>query len=84
MFSIVELKTRPLDSGTPGIPPVHALLLLLMLLAIPMIPYAFLYLSWRHKQGRASMMFQPSQAKAAFGKMMAWLHMHRHPQLLHH
>jgi hypothetical protein len=84
VFSIVELKTMPLDSGAPGISQAHALLLLLMLFAIPMIPYAFLWLSWRHKQGKASMLLKPSLATAAFGKMMAWVHTHRHPQLVHH
>lgn len=82
MWLIVELKATPLEYGVPGISPMHMLLLLWMILAIPMIPYAFLYASLRETKGSA-----PSSIKAVrkpFTNMIAWLHQHRHPELLHH
>jgi hypothetical protein len=78
VFSIVELKTTALDSGITGVSPTHMLLLFLMMLAISMIPYLFLYVSLRDKQGRASTTTKP------FERMIGWLHVHRHPELLHH
>ncbi len=79
MLSIVELNTRALDSGIPGVSPTHMLLLFLMMLAIPMIPYAFLYHSLRNKQAPI-----PESTTKPFTKMVAWVHAHRHPELLHH
>ena len=53
MFSIVELKTALLDSGIPGISPLHMMLLFLLIAAAPMIPYFFLYRSLRDEEGTA-------------------------------
>jgi hypothetical protein len=86
MFSLIQLKTMTLDAGIPGISPTHMLLIFAMVLAIPMIPYFFLYLSLQDHQAR-----QARASKAPhvahhnpFGKLAAWLHAHRHPALLHH
>ena len=76
MFSIVELKATALDHGIPGVSPAHMLLLVLLMFSVPMIPYLFLYLSLRDQPGRPAM--------SPFGKMIAWVHTHRHPELLHH
>ena len=86
MFSIVELKTATLDYGIPGVSPARMLLIFVMMLSISMIPYLFLYLSLREEQGKASVSFRaPSEVTAKpFGKLIAWMHAHRHPQLLHH
>ena len=78
MLSIIELNTRTLDSGIPGVSPTHMLLLFLMMFAVPMIPYAFLYLSLRDK--RAPL---PESTTKPFSKMAAWMHAHSHP-VLHH
>ena len=78
MLSLVELKATALQQGIPGISPEHMLLLFMMILFIPMIPYAFLYVSLLDK-GRTS------QQKVSFiGKTMAWVHAHRHHELVHH
>ncbi len=82
MFAIFELKTMPLDSGIPGVSPTHLLLVFGMMYAIAMIPYAFLYLSLRDRQGRASL--RPFPTTNPFRKMIAWVHAHQHPELLHH
>lgn len=82
MLSIVELKTATLDYGIPGVSPIYMLLLFLMMLAIPMIPYLFLYLSLGGDKGSASPIVQP--ATNARRKIFAWVHPHRHPDLLHH
>ncbi len=80
MFSIVELKTALLDSGIPGISPLHMMLLFLLLAAAPMIPYFFLYRSLRDEEGTA-----PKAAKTSHfhGFTARWLHWHHHPQPLH-
>lgn len=80
MFSIVELKTTALDNGVPGVSPTHMLLLFLMMLAISMIPYLFLFLSLGNEKGGASKSLRVSP----FRKMSAWVHVHWHPELLHH
>ena len=82
MFSIVELKTATLDSGIPGISSTHMLLLYLMMFSVSMIPYLFLYLSLRDKSGKAPLSSEASTKP--FRKMNAWMHAHRHPELLHH
>lgn len=79
MFSIVELKTAILDYGTPGVSQALLLLLFLMMLAIPMIPYAFLYHAARDKHAGAAAI-KPFPIR----RMFAWVHLHRHPELLHH
>lgn len=80
MFSIVELKTTALDSGIPGVSPTHMLLLFLMTLSIPMIPYLFLFLSLREEKGKAPRPLRTSPIR----RMITWMHAHRHPELLHH
>ena len=85
MFSIVELKTATLDYGTPGISQTLLVLLFLMMLGISMIPYLFLFLSLRENQSRASLLVKASHVtEKPFNKVIAWMHAHRHPQLLHH
>ena len=81
MFSLVELKVATLDYGIPGVSATHMLLIFVMMLAISMIPYFFLFLSLRDRKVRET----PEALTTAthFGKMGAWLHAHRHP-LLHH
>ncbi len=74
MLSIVEFKTTALDHGIPGITATHMLLLFLLMLAVSMIPYLFLFLSLLDQKSR------PSTSR----KMFAWVHWHRHPELLHH
>lgn len=76
MFSIVQLKTASLDAGIPGFSGSGTLLIFLMMFAITMIPYAFLYYSLRDKSKAPKV--------HGFEKMFGWLHLHRHPQLLHH
>lgn len=80
MFSIVELKTAILDYGI-SISPMHMLLMYLLMLLVPMIPYLFLYLSLRDEESSA-----PKAARAARMREFTtrWLHIHRHPELLHH
>ena len=80
MFSIVDLTTRTLDYGIPGISPALAVLLLLLILGLPMIPYVVQYVALREKESRAS----NAVAISPFEKMIAWVHVHRHPELLHH
>ncbi len=82
MFSIVELKTMTLDYGIPGVSPTLTLLLFALMLAISMIPYALLYVSLRDKKGAEAVRVShvPDFAK----RMIAWVHVHRHPELLHH
>ncbi len=86
MFSIIELKATALDYGIPGVSPMLMLLLFLMTLSVPMIPYLFLFISLRDKQGRASMSLtaSPTLELTPFGRMIAWVHAHRHPEMLHH
>jgi hypothetical protein len=88
VLSIVQLKTAALDYGIPGVSPIHMLLLYLMAFAIPMIPYAFLYLSLRDERGRASLSPRATPILEftiqSFRKTIAWMHAHRHPELLHH
>jgi hypothetical protein len=88
VFSIVELKATALDYGIPGVSPTHLLLFFLMTLAIPMIPYLFLFLSLREEKVRTALSPGASPilefTAKPFRKMSAWVHAHRHPELLHH
>ncbi len=81
MFSIVELKTMTLDKGIPGVSPTVTLLFALMF-AISMIPYALLYVSLRDRKGAEAA--RVSQAPGFARRIVAWVHVHRHPELLHH
>lgn len=92
MFSLIELKTAVLDAGTPGISPWHAVLLLMMVVVIPIIPYILLSHSLEEQEDREALVAPPS-APEPFVKMTArmhaWLHSHHwmhshHPHLLHH
>lgn len=80
MLTIVELKTTALDVGIPGISQAQMVLIFGMMIAISMIPYFFLYLSLREKPAAA-----PARKHSPFvEKIAAWVHAHRHPELLHH
>lgn len=81
MLAIIELKTATLDYGIPGVSPARMLLIFLMMFAIPMIPYFFLYLSLREKHAEAPV---PHERPGIVEKMAAWIHAHRHPALHHH
>jgi hypothetical protein len=70
VLSIIELKTATLDYGIPGVSQTHMLAIFLLALAVPMIPFLFLYLSLLDKKSRV--------------KTIAWMHSHRHPQMLPH
>jgi hypothetical protein len=85
VFSIVELKTTALEYGIPGISQTLLPLLFGMMLAISMIPYLFLYLSLRDKRAGAPASSRLHEfAAKPFRQLTAWVHAHRHPQLLHH
>jgi hypothetical protein len=75
VFAILELKTATLDYGIAGFSEASMLAIFLLAFAVPMIPYLFLYLSLRDKK---------NQTVRAGSKLFAWMHPHRHPQLLHH
>lgn len=80
MFALVELKTAALDIGIPGMSPLGAALAFLLMFGLPMIPYAIFYRSLREKRSTT-----PEAADhRPFEKFMGWMHMHHHPQLLHH
>lgn len=68
------------DQGT-RVSQAHTLLLLLMMLAIPMIPYVIFYLMLVKEKAR-----EPVSRRFThpFRKMFAWGHVHSHPQLLHY
>ncbi len=87
MFSLVALKAAALDAGTPGISPWHAMLLLLMILFIPMIPYIVLSHSLQVEEEKEATIAPPS-APEPFVRMIAWMHekMHApwHPHPLGH
>jgi hypothetical protein len=80
MFSLIQVNTATLDKGIPGITPLDTALLFLLLFAVPMFPYFLFYLSLREKKAPepAGVPHRP------FAKLTGWMHMHRHPQLLHH
>lgn len=83
MFSIAELKTAALDYGTPALSPWHAMLLLLLILFIPLIPYILLSHSLQAEEDKESVN-APASAPELFVKMTAWMHAHRRLHLLHH
>jgi hypothetical protein len=61
------------------------LLFILLMFSVPMIPYLFLYLSLRDKPGGPWMLSPMLEfITKPFGKMIGWVHTHRHPELLHH
>jgi hypothetical protein len=82
--SIAELKVTALDHGIPGVSPTHMLLFVLLMFLVPMIPYLFLYLSLRDKVGPSMSSPMLEFITKPFGKMIGWVHTHRHPELLHH
>jgi hypothetical protein len=83
--SIVELKATALDQGIPGVSPTHMLLFVLLMFSVPMISYLFLYLSLRDQPGGQSRSSPILEFIAKpFRKMIAWVHTHRHLELLHH
>jgi hypothetical protein len=86
VFLLVELKTATLDYGIRGFSQMDLLLVFLMMIAISMIPYALLFISLRRTEAGASLESKPSRESSAwpFGKLISWMHAHRHPELLHH
>ena len=74
MFSLVALKAAALDAGTPGISPWHAMLLLLMILFIPMIPYIVLSHSLQVEEEKKEATIAPPSAPEPFVIMIAWMH----------
>jgi len=84
MFSIVALTTSALDTGRPGTSEINTILLLLLILAIPMIPYVILHRTWRPQETASSNRYARfvEIAQRPFHSMAAWMHMH-HPHLLH-
>jgi len=78
MLLSAELKSTVLDRGIPGVSSTEMLVIFGMMLAISMIPYFFLFRSLRPKRSVTE------SAPKLSGRMMGWLHPHRHPQLLHH
>ena len=85
MFSLLELKTAVLDSGV-HISQMHTILLILFMVGLPMIPYLFLYPSFQDEEHRQAKVARASHLRETtlFGRMIAWINAHRHPQLLHH
>jgi hypothetical protein len=83
VFLIVQLQTAPLDAGVPA-SQLHWVLIFLMLIALPMIPYLFLYLSLREKHIGAPKPATGSPFRELARKIAASFHVHRHPQPLHH
>ena len=79
MFSLVELKTMGLD--TLGISQLRTILYFLLMFGIPMVPYFFLYHSLREVETTQP---APQREGFRFRKLMDWMHIHRHPQPLHH
>jgi len=77
MLSLIQLQSTPLDSAAPALSLIHALLFLLMILAIPFIPYILLHRSWADQEQRKESNRSPA-------RRMAWLHWHQHPTPLHH
>jgi hypothetical protein len=75
VFAIFELKTATLDYGIAGLSQAHMLAIFLLALAVPMVPYLFLYLSLGDKK---------SKTVRTENKLFAWMHPQRHPELLHH
>lgn len=87
MFPLLQLKTTALDFGIPDISATRMLLLYALMLGVSMIPYALLYISLRRADHPASIAAKAPPATASpsiFGKLAARLHVHRHPELLHH
>jgi len=85
VFSIFELKTMALDNGIPGISQTQLMLLFLMIVAIAMIPYSFLYLSLRDKT-TSTLRTSPTLEFVVkpLRRILSSMHLHRHPELLHH
>ena len=86
MFSIVTLTSSGLDAGTPGLSELQTIVLLLMILGIPMIPYLILHRIWRGQETAAWRRHWPvlELMEHPFHRIAEWIHLHRHPQLLHH
>ena len=80
MISLLQLKSASLDYGN-GFSSLQTVLLLLLILGVPMIPYLFLYLGLRDKGAAVS---KAGKAPHFFELATKWLHLRHHPQLLHH
>ena len=75
MLALVELKATPLEYGITGFSVFHMLCILWMIIAIPMIPYFFLYVGLGKK---------PLRLAVPFHKLADLLHLAHHPHPLHH
>jgi len=78
MLALIQLHSAMLDASAPALSPVQAYLLLLMITAIPLIPYILLHRTWEDAEEEG----QPAEQHTH--GLGAWLHFHRHPELLHH
>jgi hypothetical protein len=83
VFLIVQLQTAPLDAGVPA-SQMRWVLILLLMVVLPMIPYLLLYLSLREKNASASKPAKASLIREFARKIAASFHVHRHPEPLHH
>lgn len=79
MFPVVEFKAMTLDYGIPGVSPSHMLLFFLVMFAVAMIPYLFLYRSLRDQPDKASKL----SITKPIGEFLA-VHAHQHPEPLRH
>ena len=77
MFLFMQLKQSTLDYGQLSYSPLHVILLILLILAIPMIPYTWMYFVYGRDKTQKPRQHSP------FHKMMDWMHVHRHP-VFHH
>lgn len=67
-----------LDSGTLGISQADAVLLFILILGLPMVPYIFQYRALRERKAGEK------TSPGLFHRALEWMHVHRHPELLHH
>jgi len=83
VFLIVQLQSAPLDAGVPA-SQIHWVLIFLLMLALSMLPYMFLYYSLRDKRTEAPKQVTASPIREFGRKIAASFHVHRHPQPLRH
>jgi hypothetical protein len=83
MFSFIQLLTASLDRGVP-MSQLDTILILLLLSALPMIPYAFFYISLR-RQERANEVgaISPVPKESLGTRMFGWLHWRHHHPVVH-
>jgi hypothetical protein len=81
VFLVIQLHTAILDSGTP-VSQTATVLLMLMMLAIPMIPYALFYMTLRRQESANLVGEFTGPSNQPPKKHFGWLHLHR--PVLHH